>query len=65
MGAKLTVIIPFLNKKEEVRNIVKSLRESSDQCFKVILINDCSTDGYDYKKLQKILKLNILNLQKK
>ncbi|WP_303011998.1 glycosyltransferase family 2 protein [uncultured Bacteroides sp.] len=51
MGAKLTVIIPFLNEKEEVRNTVKSLRESSDQCFKIILINDCSTDGYDYKKI--------------
>lgn len=51
MEAKLTVIIPFLNEKEEVRNTVKSLRENSDQCFKIILINDCSTDGYDYKKV--------------
>lgn len=49
MEATLTVIIPFLNDKEEVRNTVKSLHENSDQCFKIILINDCSTDGYDYK----------------
>lgn len=51
MNKKLTVIIPFLNEKEEVRNTAKSLRESSEQDFEIILINDCSTDGYDYKKV--------------
>lgn len=51
MDTKLTVIIPFLNEKEEVRNTVKSLRENSDYDFDIILINDCSTDGYDYKKV--------------
>lgn len=51
MDTKLTVIIPFLNEKEEVRNTVKSLRENSDYDFEIILINDCSTDGYDYKKV--------------
>lgn len=51
MNGKLTVIIPFLNEKEEVRNTVKSLRENSDEDFEIILINDCSTDGYDYKKV--------------
>lgn len=51
MDTKLTVIIPFLNEKEEVRNTVKSLRENSDSDFEILLINDCSTDGYDYKKV--------------
>lgn len=51
MDTKLTVIIPFLNEKEEVRSTVKSLRENSDFDFEIILINDCSTDGYDYKKV--------------
>lgn len=51
MDSKLTVIIPFLNEKEEVRNTVKNLRENSDYNFEIILINDCSTDEYDYKKV--------------
>ena len=51
MNKELTIIIPFLNEKEEVRNTVKSLRENSDQDFEIMLINDCSTDGYDYKKI--------------
>lgn len=51
MDSKLTVIIPFLNEKEEVRNTVKNLRENSDYNFEIILINDCSTDLYDYKKV--------------
>jgi glycosyltransferase involved in cell wall biosynthesis len=51
MKKELTVIIPFLNENKEVLNTVKNLRENSDQEFDIILINDCSTDGYDYKKV--------------
>lgn len=51
MNNTLTVIIPFLNEGKEVYNTVKSLREHSEQAFEIILINDCSTDGYDYKKV--------------
>lgn len=51
MNNKLTVIIPFLNEGKEVYNTVKNLRENSEQLFEIILINDCSTDGYDYKKV--------------
>lgn len=51
MDSKLTVIIPFLNEKEEVHNTVRSLRENSEQNFEIMLINDCSTDGYNYKKV--------------
>lgn len=51
MRNESTVIIPFLNENREVRNTVKNLRENSNLDFDLILINDCSTDGYDYKKV--------------
>jgi glycosyltransferase involved in cell wall biosynthesis len=47
---KLTVIIPFLNEKEEVRNTVKSVRESAGENVDIIVINDQSNDGYNYRK---------------
>lgn len=53
MKKELTVIITFLNENIEVRNTVKSLRESTVQEFDIILINDSSTDGYDYKQVAK------------
>ena len=48
---KLTVIIPFLNEGQEVYNTVKNLRLSSDIEFDILLINDASSDGYNYKKM--------------
>ena len=48
---KLTVIIPFLNEGQEVYNTVKNLRLSSDIEFDILLINDASSDGYNYKKI--------------
>ncbi|OJU54618.1 MAG: hypothetical protein BGN96_16595 [Bacteroidales bacterium 45-6] len=48
---ELTVIIAFLNEGSEVYKTVKSLKENSDSEFEIILINDCSTDGFDYKQV--------------
>lgn len=50
---KLTVIIPFLNEDDEVYNTVKSIRDTSDNLLPIILINDASTDDYDYKSVAK------------
>ena len=47
---KLTVIIPFLNEKEEVANTVKSIRETAGENVDIIIINDQSNDGYNYRK---------------
>lgn len=47
----LTVIIPFLNEGVEVYNTVKSIRDTSDIDLNIILINDASTDGYDYRSV--------------
>jgi glycosyltransferase involved in cell wall biosynthesis len=51
MKNRLTVIIPFLNESKEVYNTVKNLRENSDYDFDLILINDNSTDSYDYESV--------------
>ncbi|MCC8147244.1 MAG: glycosyltransferase, partial [Bacteroidales bacterium] len=47
---KLTVIIPFLNEKEEVGNTVKSIRETAGENVDIIVINDQSNDGYNYRR---------------
>lgn len=44
----LTIIIPFLNEGIEVYNTVRNIRETSDIDIDIILINDASTDNYDY-----------------
>lgn len=52
MNPRLTIIIPFLNEKEEVANTVRSIREHSDSDeIVVLLINDASDDGYDYRQV--------------
>lgn len=47
-GNKLTLIIPFLNEKDEVRNTVASARQFAGDAVDIITINDHSTDRYDY-----------------
>lgn len=46
---KLTVIIPFLNEKEEVGLTVKSVRDTVGYAVDIIVINDQSYDQYDYR----------------
>lgn len=50
---KLTVILPFLNEGEEVYNTVCSIRKTSIN-VNIILINDASTDKYDYINVAKM-----------
>lgn len=47
---KLTVLIPFMNEGEEVAATVRDVRRTAGMGVDVIVVNDCSTDGYDYKK---------------
>lgn len=46
---KLTVIIPFLNEGEELENTLRSIREHSEVEVEILVINDASTDGWDYR----------------
>lgn len=47
---ELTIIIPFRNEGESVRKTLIKLYESYGEECSIILINDASNDGYDYKK---------------
>lgn len=57
---KLTVIIPFLNEGPEVCNTVQSILETSNNEVDIILVNDASYDGYDYKSIAKKYKLQYI-----
>ena len=46
---ELTCIIPFKNEGSEIERTVASIRSTSKT--NIILIDDGSTDGYDYKKI--------------
>lgn len=60
---KLTVIIPFLNEKEEVRNTVRSIRETAGERVDIIVINDQSNDGYNYR--EDVLPLHVTYIYNK
>lgn len=53
MKRELTVIIPFLNEGDEIRNTVASIRQTAGQNVQIILINDASTDAVDYALVAK------------
>ena len=63
---KVTAIIPFLNEGKEVAHTVESLRKYVGYKIDIIVINDCSTDGYPYKKdLDQYGVYYILNRRRK
>lgn len=51
MSNKLTVIIPFLNEGEEIANTLRNLRETSNNQLPILLIDDASTDNYNYEQV--------------
>ncbi|MGL5706111.1 MAG: glycosyltransferase [Tannerellaceae bacterium] len=46
-----TIIIPFLNEKEELYNTVRNIRQTTNPSTNIILVNDNSNDNYNYKKI--------------
>ena len=46
---QLTVIIPFLNEGIEVKSTVQNIKKWVGDRVHIIVINDCSDDGYDYE----------------
>lgn len=48
---KLTVLIRFMNEGEEVAATVRDVRRTAGERVDILVVNDCSTDGYDYKKI--------------
>jgi glycosyltransferase involved in cell wall biosynthesis len=46
---KLTIIIPFRNEGDEVEKTVASVRATATTNPRILLINDCSEDEYNYE----------------
>lgn len=60
---ELTLVIPFLNEKDEVANTVKSIRDTVGNQVDVIVINDNSDDGYDY--ILDLKELDVIYIENK
>lgn len=50
---ELTIIIPFLNEGDEVENTLASIKATTTTDCKVILINDASTDNFNYSTVAR------------
>lgn len=50
---KLTLILTFFNEGRQLLETLKSFKETANMPVEVILINDASTDSFDYKKTAK------------
>lgn len=61
--AELTCIIPFQNEGFEVERTVMSIRYTAHN-VNIILIDDCSYDGYDYEKVAEIYHCEIYRPEK-
>lgn len=62
----LTIIIPFLNEKEEVEITVKEIRKTVGNTVDIIVINDASIDGFPYGESLSLYEVHyILNLERK
>ena len=46
----LTVLIPFMNENEEVIATVADVRRTAGRHVDILVLNDCSTDGYNYEE---------------
>ena len=46
---KISVLIPFLNEKEELGRTIKFIRDTAGDRVDIVVVNDCSYDGYDYE----------------
>lgn len=49
--SELTIIIPFLNEGKEIENTLQSIRETAVTHPRIVLINDNSYDGFDYRSV--------------
>lgn len=47
----ITAIIPFYNEGEELGNTVHSIRETAGDSIDILVVNDRSDDGIDYKEM--------------
>ena len=52
-NSELTAVISFINEKTEVERTISSLRYTANS-IKILLVDDCSDDKFDYENISKI-----------
>lgn len=64
MKSEVTVLIPFFNSKRYLRESILSVLKQTYQKWKLILIDDCSTDNYflGIKDLLKDPRIKLIQL---
>jgi glycosyltransferase involved in cell wall biosynthesis len=62
---KITVIIPFLNEGEEIERTVRNIRDTADGNVDILLVNDASTDEFDYESVAKAFHAGYLKNEKR
>ena len=55
---KLSVIIPFLNEGAEIEQTIIEIKRTAGESVDIVLVNDASTDGYDYVSIAKKYNVN-------
>lgn len=56
----ISIIIPFVNEKEEVLSTIESIAQYSSHIdYEIILINDASDDDYNYKEILSCRSSNV------
>lgn len=53
MSKELTVLIPFKNEGEELGRTCKSIRDTARDKVDIVVVNDASDAGFDYKEMVK------------
>lgn len=62
MDNRLSIVIAFLNEKEEVENTIESIRFWVGNRVDIVVVNDCSDDDYPYDdRLKKFDIVYIVN----
>ena len=59
----MTLVIPFLNEGIEVEETIKSIKSHTTIPFDIILINDASTDGYNYGQIAQMYAVYITSIK--
>ncbi|WP_040574275.1 glycosyltransferase family 2 protein [Pontibacter sp. BAB1700] len=56
----ISIVIPVFNRKEYTRDCLQSLRKQTDQRFKVIIVDDGSTDGTEDMLREEFPEVEVL-----
>ncbi len=58
---ELTVVVPFHNEGDEVAATLRSIRQTAGQGVDIIVVDDGSTDGYDYEEAVRPFDVSYLH----